>query len=261
MTVSRIPAVAGLFYPNSSSELKDDLEEYLALANPATWAPKALVVPHASYRYSGCVAASAYKTLDKIAGQINRVVLLGPAHRVPVKGMAVPTSDSFLTPLGEVKLDQASILDLMALRMVQENDLAHQDEHSIEVQLPFLQSSLKAFTLVPVLIGNATSEEVASVLKRLWGDEHTLIVVSTDLSHHQSYRDAQILDKLTTDAVVGLQPSRIHAHNACGGTGLRALLDVAKEKGLGAEVLDLKNSGDTTGSKERVVGYAAYGFH
>lgn len=261
MTVSRIPAVAGLFYPNSSDELKQNLTDYLACASTASYTPKALVVPHAGYIYSGPVAASAYKTLDKGAAKIDRVVLFGPAHRVPVKGLAVPTADSFLTPLGEIELDQGSIMDLLALRLAQENDLAHQDEHSIEVQLPFLQSSLNNFKLVPVLVGQASVEEVSLAIKRLWGDERTLIVVSTDLSHYHSYRDAQVLDKLTTDAVVHLQPSRIHAANACGGTALRALLDVVREKGLAAEVLDLRNSGDTAGSKDRVVGYGAYAFH
>lgn len=261
MATNREPAVAGLFYPSQTSDLKQSLDECFSMAISNDVAPKALVVPHAGYIYSGPVAASAYKTLDSLTTDIERVVLIGPAHRVAFKGLAVPAVDTFGTPLGDVEVDVDTVHELVEAGQVMVNDLAHKDEHSIEVQLPFLQSKLNNFKLVPILVGDTTTADVAELLKSLWDDEHTLIVVSTDLSHYHRYQDAQILDKLTSDAVMKLQSKRIHSVNACGGVALRALLDVAKDKHMHAELLDLRNSGDTVGDKGRVVGYGAYAFH
>jgi len=262
MNQIRQPAVAGLFYPADKQALKKEVDEYLEQANYGRdILAKAIVVPHAGYVYSGPIAATAYKQILPIKDNINRVVLLGPSHRVAFKGLAVPEADIFKTPLGNITIDQKAIQLLADLPQVIASDQAHKDEHSLEVQLPFLQESLNEFTLVPIVVGDAERHEVAEVLNRLWGDEHTLIVISTDLSHYHKYNEAKQTDQTTSDAIVNLQADQISYEDACGGNGLKGLMTVAKEKGLTVELLDLRNSGDTAGDKSRVVGYGAYVFH
>lgn len=262
MNQIRQPAVAGMFYPADKQSLKDDIHRYLNRANLEQKSnPKAIVVPHAGYIYSGPVAASAYKQLIAFKEKIKRVVLLGPSHRVAFSGLAVPEADTFNTPLGNIPIDQKAIQQLSDLPQVIASDQAHRDEHSLEVQLPFLQEVLGEFSLVPLVVGDAERHEVAEVINRLWGDEHTLIVISTDLSHYHEYNEAQQLDRATSDAIENLKPDLIGYEDACGRNGLLGMMTVAEEKGLSAEQLDLRNSGDTAGDKSRVVGYGAYAFH
>lgn len=257
----RHPAVAGMFYPAEADSLKQDIHRYLDNASAPSVTPKAIVVPHAGYIFSGPVAASAYKQLLPLKKQITQVVLLGPSHRVAFSGLAVPESDTFNTPLGNIAIDQKAIEKITDLPQVIASDIAHRDEHSLEVQLPFLQEILDEFTLIPLVVGDAERHEVAEVIERLWGDEHTLIVISTDLSHYHAYSEAKKMDRSTSDAITHLKPDLIDYEDACGRNGLKGLLTVAENKHLTATILDLRNSGDTAGSRDSVVGYGAYAIH
>lgn len=262
MSQVRQPAVAGMFYPGDKPTLENDIQQYLDEANYGRdIIPKAIVVPHAGYVYSGPIAASAYKQIIPIKDKINRVVLLGPSHRVAFNGLAVPESDIFNTPLGDIQIDKEGIQLLADLPQVMASDRAHSEEHSLEVQLPFLQEILDDFTLIPLVVGDAEQDDVAEVIEKLWGDEHTLIVISTDLSHYHEYTEAKRIDRLTSDAIINIKPDLISYDDACGRNGLKGMLTVAKDKNLSVDILDLRNSGDTAGDKSRVVGYGAYVFH
>ena len=261
----RHPAVAGMFYPADSHILQKDIHRYLdendIPIHTFKSVPKAIVVPHAGYVYSGPIAATAYKYLIPLKDKINRVVLLGPSHQVAFKGLAVPESDTFNTPLGNISIDREAIKLLSDLPQVIESDVAHRDEHSLEVQLPFLQEILDEFSLIPLVVGDADRNDVAEVINRLWGDEHTLIVISSDLSHYHSYNEAIEMDQHTSEAIAHLQPDLIGYDDACGRNGLKGMITVAQQKSLNVEILDVRNSGDTAGSKDRVVGYGAYAFY
>ena len=259
MSGIRQAAVAGLFYPADQQLLKDDIHDYLKeVDREQKTNVKAIVVPHAGYMYSGLIAASAYKLLIPLKDKINRVILLGPSHRVAFNGLAVPESDFFTTPLGVIPIDQKGIQSLATLPQVIVSEQAHKEEHSLEVQLPFLQEVLNEFSLIPIVVGDAERHEVAEVINSLWGDEHTLIVISTDLSHYHAYNEAKQLDSATSDAIVALKADQISYEDACGRNGLKGMMTVAEEKHLSIELLDLRNSGDTAGDKSRVVGYGAY---
>ena len=257
---TRPAAVAGLFYPAAPAELTRQVDRMLADARAAPAPPpKALIAPHAGYVYSGPIAASAYAQLAGCAGRIRRVVLLGPAHRAFVRGLALPGARRFATPLGEVEVDQEAVAALRDLPQVVESPPAHEAEHSLEVQLPFLQRLLGRFTLLPLAVGEATADEVAEVLERLWGGDETLVVVSSDLSHYLPYDAARRTDRRTVDRLLTLD-AHLNHEQACGATPVNGLLRVARRRGLRADLLDLRNSGDTAGDRYRVVGYAAVAF-
>ena len=262
MPNTRPAAVAGSFYPDDPIALKRTLADLLANVRPGgvSRPPKALIVPHAGYIYSGAIAASAYARIAALRGRIRRVVLLGPTHRVYVRGMALPDADRFATPLGEIALDREGMQSLADLPQVTKNSAAHQLEHSLEVQLPFLQQVLGDFLLLPLAVGEASASEVAQVLERVWGGDETLIVVSSDLSHFLPDAMARRIDRTTADAILALNPHLNH-EQACGATPINGLLLAARQHGLHAVVLDLRNSSDTAGDAERVVGYAAFAFH
>ena len=255
----RQAAVAGLFYPENPGALRQQVNTYLHEARHYELSPKALIVPHAGYIYSGEIAATAYATLQPSAREIRRVILLGPAHRVAVRSLALPDSDAFETPLGCVKIDMESARAIRHLPQVTVSAEAHALEHSLEVQLPFLQSVLTDFTLLPLLVGSATENEVAEVLECLWGDEETLIVVSSDLSHYLPYPLARITDEKTVQSILNFEQSISH-ERACGGTPIGGLMRAAKHHRLVPRLLDLRNSGDTAGSRDRVVGYASIAY-
>lgn len=259
MSIVRQPAVAGLFYPAEPGQLAHDVRQLLTGAHPHKQVPKALIVPHAGYIYSGEIAATAYATLRPIAARIRRVVLLGPTHRVAVRGLALPDADAFDTPLGRVMLDAAGARSIAHLPQVGVSGQAHELEHSLEVQLPFLQTVLSDFTLLPLAVGMASAEEVAEVLETVWGGEETLIVISSDLSHYLPYATAQGMDSETAQSILKLQQPIAHDH-ACGGTPISGLIIAARHHNLTPHLLDLRNSGDTAGSHDRVVGYAAFAF-
>ncbi len=265
---TRPAAVAGLFYPADPQQLHDEVHSYLQDAagdrtDPAV--PKTIIAPHAGYAYSGSIAASAYTRLLAAHSRIRRVVLLGPSHRVPFTGLAASSARVFDTPLGPITLDRAAIAQLDDLPQVTVLDEAHAQEHSLEVQLPFLQEVLDDFELVPLVVGEASPTEVAEVLDRLWGGPETLIVISSDLSHYHPYEEAQRLDRHTSEAIEALRPEAIHSDDACGGRAVNGLLTAAKKHGLHAHTVDLRNSfdtaGDSAGNQNRVVGYGAYVFH
>ena len=259
MSITRTPAVAGMFYPADPRQLAHDVQQLLTAARPHALTPKALIVPHAGYIYSGAIAATAYAALRPIAEHIRRVVLLGPTHRVAVRGLALPEADAFDTPLGRVMLDTAAAHAIAHLPQVIVNAQAHALEHSLEVQLPFLQSILPDFTLLPLAVGMASAEEVAEVLDALWGGEETLIVISSDLSHYLPYATAQRVDGETVQSILDLRQPIAHDH-ACGGTPISGLIVAAQKHQLTPHLLDLRNSGDTAGSRDEVVGYAALAF-
>lgn len=257
----RAPAVAGSFYPASAAALQSQVAGLLASAAlPGKGVrPKALIAPHAGYIYSGTTAASAYRLLAPFHDTYSRVVLLGPAHRVYVRGLALPSTDAFATPLGEVLLDRDALAAIARLPQVCVSDDAHADEHSLEVHLPFLQQTLDGFRLVPLAVGDANPEEVAEVLRLLWGDEATLIVVSSDLSHYLPYSQARAADDETARAILEMT-ARIDHEQACGATPVNGLLLEARARGLQPALLDMRNSGDTAGDRKRVVGYASFAF-
>lgn len=264
MTNVRPPAVAGLFYPGEAATLRASVVECLATAptsgQTSSPTPKAIIAPHAGYVYSGPIAAAAYARIAPSRDTITRVALLGPAHRVAFEGLAVSDADAFATPLGRVPLDREAIERIATLPQVRTLDAAHASEHSLEVHLPFLQEVLGDFRLVPLVVGDATADEVGEVLDALWGGPETLIVISSDLSHYHDYDAARRLDRATSRAIETLRPQDIGYDQACGRIPVNGLLTVAKRRGLHATTLDLRNSGDTAGPRDRVVGYGAWAF-
>lgn len=255
----RHTAVAGSFYPADPKQLQQQIEHFLReAAAPEAHAPKAIIVPHAGYIYSGPIAASAYKRLLPVRDSISRVVLLGPSHRVAFPGLALSRAESFATPLGDIPLDTDLIATLEELPFVQYIEQAHSHEHSLEVHLPFLQQTLKAFKLVPIVVGDATPEQVDAVLEMLWGGPETLIVISSDLSHYHDYATAQRIDRATSDKIEHLQYEQLNFESACGRIPVSGLLALARKKSLRVKNIDLRNSGDTAGDKQHVVGYGAY---
>ena len=260
MIATRPPAVAGMFYPGDPATLSATVDQLLAdSTGTADSRPKALIVPHAGYVYSGSTAAAAYATLAPWAAGIHRVVLLGPTHRVAVDGIALPEAEAFATPLGTVRLDAQAITVIASLPQVVFSDHVHAFEHSLEVHLPFLQRVLGQFTLVPLAVGHAGPEAVAEVLDKLWDGPETLIVVSSDLSHFLPYATAQQVDGNTCRHILQLD-THIHPEQACGAYPINGLLLAAGRRGLKPTLLGLCNSGDTAGDRSRVVGYAAFAF-
>ena len=255
------PNVAGMFYPASGDALRREVDAYLeripASSGPA---PKALIAPHAGYRYSGPVAASAYARLKPRAHEVRRVVLLGPTHYHPLRGVAVSGAEAFDTPLGRVAVDLASVGRALRLPFVQRIDPAFEREHSLEVHLPFLLRALPRFTVVPLLVGEADPADVDTLLEALWGGPETAIVISSDLSHYLDYESARRLDAKTSEAIVALRHDAVGHEQACGRHAVNGLLHLAKRRGLEARALDVRSSGDTAGPRDRVVGYGAYAF-
>ncbi len=256
----RRPAVAGSFYPNDPAELREMIRGFLKQAKPSGVAPKAVIAPHAGYIYSGPIAASAYAQIAPARRKIRRVVLLGPSHRVPFCGLAATRADAFATPLGNIPIDKSAFDQIKDLPQVAVIDSAHAREHSLEVHLPFLQEVLGDFRLAPLAVGDATAEEVADVLEELWGGPETLIVISSDLSHYHDYRTAGMMDRAASKAIESLRPEEIDCEQACGRIPISGLLVAAKRHGLCAHTLDLRNSGDTAGPRDEVVGYGAWAF-
>lgn len=261
MNACRPPAVAGMFYPDNPGELAATVDGLLQNATPPdSGQPKALIVPHAGYAYSGPTAAQAYAAIRPWRSQIRRVVLLGPTHRVAVNGLALPEAERWATPLGDLRLDSDSLTRLQGLPQIVRSDLVHAREHSLEVHLPFLQRLLDDFTLVPLAVGHASPEAVAEVLDLLWGGPETLIVISSDLSHFLDYSQANRVDGATCHRILDLTAD-IRPEQACGAYPVNGLLLVARRRGLIPTLIQRCNSGDTAGDRQRVVGYAAFAFH
>lgn len=259
-SVVRPPAVAGAFYPADPAKLSTDIRQLLghsAAPVPRLGWPKALVLPHAGYIYSGAVAAAGYAAWRAGRGAIARVILIGPTHRVPLRGVALAGADFFATPLGRVPVDREAEALLADLQFVVTSPRAHALEHALEVHLPFLQEVLGAFTVVPLAVGEATPDEVAHILERLWGGPETVIALSTDLSHFHTQREAQRLDAHTAERVLALRHD-IEPNEACGARPLNGLLLAAQRRGLVIHKLMQCTSGDTAGDLKRVVGYGSF---
>lgn len=247
-----------MFYPAEPAELQAMVDEFLDQGHGMSPPPKILIAPHAGYIYSGPVAGSAFRALAPLRSTIRRVVLAGPTHRIPFRGIALSSAKCFSTPLGDVPVDEAAVGLISALPDVVPFDLAHAQEHSLETHLPFLQRALDRFTLVPLVTGDVASESVAAVFDALWGGEETLICISTDLSHYLPYARARDLDGRTAEAIESRSPDAIAPDQACGGIVLKAALLCAQHRNLVVTRLDLRSSGDTAGSQEEVVGYGAW---
>jgi AmmeMemoRadiSam system protein B len=238
-----------MFYPADSGELRRMIEGFLAAAKPGLH-PKAIIAPHAGYIYSGPIAVSVY---IRIPSTVSRVVLIGPSHRVPLRGLAGSSAAFWRTPLGDVPVKCPAGVPV--------NDAAHEQEHSLEVQVPFLQTVLNGFTLIPLVAGEASAEEVAEVLEKCWGGPETLVVISSDLSHYESYETSQVMDRAAAKAILALDERGLDYDNACGLVPICGLLHLAKKKNLRAELVDLRNSGDTAGPRDQVVGYGSFAFY
>ncbi|MFA7256915.1 MAG: AmmeMemoRadiSam system protein B [Kiritimatiellales bacterium] len=245
----REPAVAGMFYPAEPEKLRAMIEGFMAAAKPGPH-PKAIIVPHAGTIYSGPIAASAY---IRVPSTISRVVLIGPSHRIPLRGLAGSSASFWRTPLGDVPVECPASVPV--------NDAAHELEHSLEVQIPFLQEVLGEFRLIPLVAGEASAETVSDVLEKLWGGPETLIVISSDLSHYESYKTAREMDSAAAKAITALDERGLDYDNACGLVPICGLLHLAKQKKMRAELIDLRNSGDTAGPRDQVVGYGAFAFY
>jgi hypothetical protein len=265
----RPPAVASMFYPGGTAELRNAVQNYLSNAGTEEDVPKlkkgetaelrTLIVPHAGYIYSGKIAASAYRLLEQNQNQFKRVLLLGPAHRVWLEGAAFPEADAFQTPLGEITLDKELIEKMLAeFSWISVSDEAHAEEHCLEVQLPFLQETLGEFKLLPLVVGDAKTELLAALIHQFSEDHETLIVISTDLSHFHDYQTAREIDARTANAIELLEQNRISTEDACGAYPLRGALLAASQNQWNVHRLGLCNSGDTAGDRGRVVGYGAW---
>ena len=254
---TRPAAVAGMFYPADPGTLVRLVADLLAAAPANDDSAKAIIAPHAGYQYSGLTAAYAYRLLEGRRDRIRRVVLLGPAHRVYLEGMALPSVDAFATPLGDVPVDADAVRTALDMPGTQVSDQAHAFEHSLEVHLPFLQATLDDFRLVPIVVGVCPAGQVEAVLEALWGDDETLIVVSSDLSHFHAYEEAREIDARTSARIESRDASLL-GEDACGAYAVNGLLLAAEARGLRVHTLDVRNSGDTAGDKNRVVGYGAY---
>lgn len=258
----RPPAVAGLFYPNDAHELRDAVSAYLAQHQTETAGapPKALIVPHAGYIYSGGIAAAGYATVATLRHTIRRIVLIGPSHRVYLRGIAAPAANSFATPLGKVEIDRALKKTLLQRGDVVEADAPHAQEHCLEVQLPFLQMLFDDFTLLPLVLGSIAPEHVAAALEAVWGDAATLVLVSSDLSHYHAYEQARQIDAATSASILRREPTLV-GEQACGSVGINGLLYLAGQRNLAVSQIARCNSGDTAGDRSRVVGYGAFAVH
>ncbi len=258
----RPPAVAGRFYPDGATPLRSSVERYLRQARRTYVVPKAVIAPHAGYVYSGPVAGTAFAHWLEMPGadQVRRIVVMGPSHQIAFDGVALSGAAAFQTPLGQVAVDAEVCGQLAELPGVKYFEEAHILEHSLEVELPFLQYLFHDFTLVPLVVGRASDGQVADVLEKVWGGPETLFVISSDLSHYLDYETANALDRATSKSIERLEPQEIREHQACGRIPIRGLLVASRHLGFKAHQVDLRNSGDTAGSKDRVVGYGAFIF-
>lgn len=262
MTQIRPAAVAGLFYPAEPDELTRMVDGFLERhARDDHPPPKAVIVPHAGFIYSGDTAAAAFALLQPLRNRIRRVVMLGPAHRVPFEGVCAPESECFQTPLGEVSVDQMALARISALPQVIRSDEPHRQEHCLEVELPFLQRLLNDNTVLPLLVGDATPSAVAEVIDILWGDQETLILISSDLSHFHDRASARAMDDRTSRRIERMQAEALGFDDACGRLPIAGLLHTARRRGMRVEVLARADSGEASGDTRRVVGYGSYALY
>ncbi|MBF0264227.1 MAG: AmmeMemoRadiSam system protein B [Gammaproteobacteria bacterium] len=264
MKTCRPAAVAGTFYPDNVSTLEQMINDFLHQVEPENISankPIAIIVPHAGYIYSGLTAAYAYQLLSAHKQQIKRVILLGPSHHVAFNGMAAPEVNTFVTPLGEIALDTDEITALHQQNRVLKSDQAHVKEHSLEVQLPFLQTVLNDFTLVPIVVGQTPYHVSSQLIDRYINNPNDLLVISTDLSHFLNYQQAQEKDQRTADLIMNKKFTQLDHYDACGVMPLTGMLHSCENHSLDINQLDCRNSGDTAGDKQRVVGYGSWAIY
>ncbi len=260
MSKIRQPAVAGMFYPDNPRVLQEMVNEFLAATVPYNGpAPRAVIAPHAGYIYSGSVAGSAFAPWQEETA-VNRIILIGPAHTMAIRGLAGVSVDAFATPLGLVPVDREGMEWIRPLPQVHILDAAHDREHCLEVELPFLQTIFNEFSIIPLVTGEASGAEVAQILALFQDDPTTRIVISSDLSHYHDYATARRLDAAAAQAITHLQPEKLGDDSACGRIPIKGLLEMAQREGWQGTAVDLRNSGDTAGPKDRVVGYGAFVF-
>jgi len=253
----RPPAVAGMFYPGAPLALAAMVDGFLAGAPTHDGAPPpAIQVPHAGYVYSGSIAALGFAAWRGAA--IEHVVIIGPTHRVGVRALALPDADAMATPLGDVPIWQAGVAVAGESPNVVVSAAVHAEEHALEVQLPFLQRLLPEVDVLPLAAGWVTPEQTAEVLESLWGTPGMGVVISSDLSHYHPYDEARAIDAATIEDVLALR--QVDHDQACGATGLDAMMLVAARHGLTPRLLGACNSGDTAGDKRQVVGYCSFAF-
>jgi AmmeMemoRadiSam system protein B/AmmeMemoRadiSam system protein A len=253
-------AVAGHFYPAVPEELAAGVDGSLARATPLPLAPKAVIAPHAGHIYSGDIAGSAYRLLSRRKGEIRRAILLGPNHRVPLRGLAISPADAWETPLGSLPVDHAGRAALARLPFVAVTHAPFASEHSLEVHLPFVHRALGEVEILPILVGQAGADQVSAALDLVWGGAETAIIVSSDLSHFHDYATCCTRDSETAQAIERLQPGLIDPYAACGSFAIHGLLHQAQRRDLRVTAVDVRNSGDTRGGRDRVVGYGAFTF-
>ncbi|MDH5654459.1 MAG: AmmeMemoRadiSam system protein B [Spirochaetia bacterium] len=258
METVRESAVAGSFYPDEKKHLADLVDSYLSGEDKKNPLPEAIIVPHAGYMYSGAVAGKGYTSIKQL--DIKNILIIGPAHRVYVNGLAIPDCDAFVTPLGKISVNKELYPELVKLPFISINDEAHKDEHCIEVQLPFLQRLFTSFQIIPVLAGNADEEQIQTLFD-LTSGKIDLIIVSSDLSHYNSYETAKNLDRNAANSIEALDPFSLESEQACGSRPIKGLLLYAKRAGLKVKTLVLQNSGDVSGSRSSVVGYGSFIFY
>jgi AmmeMemoRadiSam system protein B len=257
----RPASAAGLYYPKDADALRRVLTTLLARPRPdVARLPKALVVPHSGYSFSGAVAAAAYRTLQPRGDAIRHVVLVGPSHRVPMRGLAMPSCQYYSTPFGPVPVDDSARQRLRELGLAGVADAPHALEHSLEVQVPFLQELLREFDLLPIAVGSAPPEQVARALDAVWGGPETLVIVTSDLSHHRTHAEALLLDGQTAASILARR-SDVSDAQACGAGGVNGLMEIARRKSLEVTLLERGTSGDTAGDCSRVVGFASFMLH
>jgi len=257
----RPAAVADIFYTANGTELAAQVSDFMDADEVTNIVPKALIVPHAGYIYSGGTAGKGFALVKKLTAAVNKIVLIGPCHRVWIQGLAIPDCQYFETPLGKIEVDSKTLNELVKFPQVTISDQAHAQEHSLEVQLPFLQSIFDQFKLIPLVAGEVSEDAFIEVLEYLWGGEETLIVISSDLSHFLDYDAAVAIDNKTSQAIESFEAGSINSDMACGSAGIKALLSLAKNKNLHVKTIHQCNSGDTAGDKDRVVGYGTYAIY
>ncbi len=267
----RLPAVAGLFYPSDPGELQGMVrsmleeagsrkKEDLAGASGNGRVLRAIIAPHAGYVYSGPVAASAYVYVGAAAGNVGKVAILGPSHRVPVRGLALSSAAEYEMPGFSLPADSEAAESLRRADLAEFVDEAHAAEHSIEVHLPFIKAVLGEVEVAAIAVGEASPDRVGAAVELLMEDPKRLVVISSDLSHYLDYDSAVAVDSVTAQAILNLRYEDIGYEQACGRNCIRGLLWAARRQGMHPQLLDLRNSGDTAGPRDSVVGYPAFAF-
>ena len=251
--------VAGMFYPGEEASLRQMVDGFIQKALSFDLRPRAIIAPHAGYIYSGSIAGTAYKTIAAVRDQIENVIIMSPAHRFYLRGIALHMADAFATPLGNIPVNIGIVKKIKQFSSVQWEERSFIQEHGLETHLPFIQRAFKpGIKIVPMIVGECQESEVAEILESVWEDPRNFVIISSDLSHFHSYADAKKLDRNTVDLIQNLDSQSLDTEFACGHYPICGLLNLARNRKLKIKALDIRSSGDTAGSKESVVGYGSF---